>query len=98
MEMQKILTQILDVVGEIEFLLSSNNVPGPNSCIFGPYSRTRAYEFRKLISNSRVFQYRDVLVSYYVVDVSTTYGQRLYDDLWCKRLVLNRLRKELEKL
>lgn len=90
MEMQKILTQICDVVGEIEFLLSSNNVPGP-------YSRTRAYEFRKLIPNSRVFQYRDVLTSYYVVDVSTINGQRLYDDLWSKRLLLNRLRKELDK-
>lgn len=91
MDMQKILTQILDVVGEIEFLLSSNNVPGP-------YSRTRAYEFKKLTPNSRVFQFRDVLTSYYVVDVSTIYGQRLYEDLWSKRLLLNRLRKELEKL
>ena len=65
MEMQKILTQICDVAGEIDFLLSSNKVPGP-------YSRTRAYEFKKLIPNSRVFQYRDVLRSYFVVDVSTT--------------------------
>ncbi|AYQ58155.1 hypothetical protein [Microviridae sp.] len=91
MDMQKILTQIIDVLGEIEYLLKSNNVPGP-------YSRTRAYEFRKLLGNCRVFQYRDVLKSYYVIDVSTVYGQRLYDDLWSKRLILNRLRKELEKI
>lgn len=91
MDMQKILTQIIDVLGEIEYLLKSNNVPGP-------YTRTRAYEFRKLIGNSRVFQYRDVLTSYYVVDVSTAYGQRLYADLWSKRLILNRLRKELDKI
>lgn len=91
MDMQKILTQIIDVLGEIDYLLKSNNVPGP-------YSRTRAYEFRKLLGDSRVFQYRDVLTSYYVVDVSSVYGRRLYEDLWSKRLILNRLRKELEKL
>lgn len=91
MDMQNCLTQISDVIGEIEFLLQSLNVPGP-------YSRSRAYQFRKLIPNSRVFQYRDVIKSYYVVDVSTDFGQRLYDDLCCKRLLLNRLRKELEKL
>lgn len=90
MELQKILTKICDVVGEIDFLLSSNNVPGP-------YTRTRAYEFRKLIPNSRVFQFRDVLTSYYVVDVSSAYGKRLYDDLWSKRLLLNRLTKEFKK-
>lgn len=91
MDMQKILTSITDVLGEIEYLLKSNNVPGP-------YSRTRAYEFRKLVPNTRVFQFRDVVTSYYVVDVSSLYGQRLYQDLWSKRLILNRLRKELEKL
>ncbi len=91
MDMQNCSTQIHDVIGEIEFLLQSLNVPGP-------FSRSRAYQFRKQIPNSRVFQYCDVIKSYYVVDVSTDYGQSLYDDLCIKRLLLNRLRKELKKL
>ena len=92
MDVQNLLNQTKDVLGEIKNLLESNNVPGP-------YSRTRAYEFRKLLGDCRVFQFTDIyLASYYVVDVSTPYGRRLYDELWNKRLLLNRLRKELYKL
>ena len=90
--MQKILNQIKDVLGEVDFLLKSNNVSGP-------YARTSAYKFIKLFGDCRVFQFwGPYLPSYYVVDVSTASGRRLYDDLWSKRLLLNRLRKELEKL
>lgn len=101
MDAQNLINQINDVTGEIRFLIDKSKTVYNNldlSVISGPYARSRAYSLAKRDNNCRVFKFHDFIDEYYIVDYLDAYGQRLYDDLWSKRSLLNRLRKELVKI
>ena len=90
--MQNLFNQINDVLGEMRHLiLRSSDV------VSGPFSRTRAYSLAKPQSFVTVFKLHDAIDEYYLIDTFDRYGQQVHADLWSKRLILNRLRKELKK-
>lgn len=99
MDARNLVIQINDVLGEMRYLIDNskgffNQMDLP--VISGPFSRSFAYSHKD--PTVRVFMLKDVINEYYLIDCLDSYGQRLYDDLWSKRLLLYRLRKELEKI
>lgn len=93
MDMQNCLNQINYVLSEMRYLIKCSS-----AVVSGPYSRTRAYTLARHESFATVFKFHDVIDEYYIIDRFERYGQQVYSDLWSKRLILNRLRKELEKI
>lgn len=93
MDVQNLVNQINDVLSEMRHLIKCSS-----EVVFGPFSRTRAYTLARHESFVSVFKFHDVIDEYYIIDRFECYGQQVYSDLWSKRLILNRLRKELEKL
>lgn len=90
---QNLVNQINDVLSEMRYLIKCSS-----DVVSGPYARTRAYSLAKNESFATVFKFHDLIDEYYIVDTFERHGQLVHSDLWSKRLILNRLRKELEKL
>ena len=93
MDTQNLVNQINDVLSEMRYLIKCSR-----TVVSGPYSRTKAYTLAKSDSYSSVFKFHDIIDEYYIIDRFDPYGQQVYSDLWSKRLILNRFRKELDKL
>lgn len=99
MDARNLVIQINDVLSEMRYLIENskgffNQMDLP--VISGPFSRSFAYAHKD--PTVRVFMLKDSISEYYLIDCLDPYGQRLYDDLWTKRLLLYRLRKELKKI
>lgn len=101
MDARNLVMKINDVISDMRYRIDSSRSVWTRMdlpVISGPFSRSYAYSHKG--DHDRVFMFRDETdtVQYYLIDCLDPYGQELYDGLWCDRLYVNRLNKELDKL
>lgn len=101
--LENVQFQIADAKNEFYNLVDAWHVHNldidmDESVILGPYARSTAYKENsrtKLVT--KVLKFHDVIDKYYIIEVYTSHGKSIYNQLKALRSTISRLEKELNK-